>query len=140
MASGLSLGNEGPLVHIACSIGSIVAGRFAVFQDNQGNLPRYLLRLYYFTNASFSSHERDPVGSRGRRNISCFRRTVRRCFIQLVSTSSTLNKSKHIVNSAWVLREELSSFFPDTVLWQSFVCAIVAAVTLQYVDPYGTGR
>lgn len=40
----------------------------------------------------------------------------------------------------WIDREELSSFFPDTVLWQSFVCAIVAAVTLQYIDPYGTGR
>lgn len=38
VASGLSLGNEGPLVHIACSIGHIVASRFAVFRENEGQL------------------------------------------------------------------------------------------------------
>ena len=36
VASGLSLGNEGPLVHVACSIGSIIAARFPVFKRNEG--------------------------------------------------------------------------------------------------------
>lgn len=34
----------------------------------------------------------------------------------------------------------MSSFFAENVLWQSFVCAIVAAFVLSLVDPYGTGR
>lgn len=38
------------------------------------------------------------------------------------------------------LAEEISTFFPGSTLWQSFVCAVVAAITLQYVDPYNTGR
>jgi len=36
--------------------------------------------------------------------------------------------------------EEISTFFPGSTLWQSFVCAIVAAVTLQYIDPFNTGK
>lgn len=36
--------------------------------------------------------------------------------------------------------EEISTFFPGSTLWQSFVCAIVAAIVLQYIDPTGTGK
>lgn len=36
VASGLSLGKEGPLVHVACSIGSIISQFFGVFRDNEG--------------------------------------------------------------------------------------------------------
>lgn len=34
----------------------------------------------------------------------------------------------------------MSSYFPGYVLWRSFICAVVAAVTLQYIDPSGTGK
>ncbi|KDE05331.1 hypothetical protein MVLG_04247 [Microbotryum lychnidis-dioicae p1A1 Lamole] len=36
--------------------------------------------------------------------------------------------------------EEISTFFPGSTLWQSFVCAVVAAITLQYIDPFNTGK
>ena len=36
--------------------------------------------------------------------------------------------------------EQVSYFFPDKTMWQSFVCAMVAAVTLQALDPFRTGK
>lgn len=36
IASGLSVGKEGPSVHVACCIGSLVAGLFGKFQRSQG--------------------------------------------------------------------------------------------------------
>lgn len=36
--------------------------------------------------------------------------------------------------------EQLSYYFPDKTMWQSFVCATVAAVTLQLMNPFRTGK
>lgn len=36
VASGLSLGKEGPLVHVACCIGNLALQPFAVLRGNQG--------------------------------------------------------------------------------------------------------
>lgn len=36
--------------------------------------------------------------------------------------------------------EQLSYYFPDKTMWQSFVCAMVAAVTLQFMNPFRTGK
>jgi len=36
--------------------------------------------------------------------------------------------------------EQLSYYFPDKTMWQSFVCAMTAAVTLQTLDPFRTGK
>lgn len=36
--------------------------------------------------------------------------------------------------------EQLSYYFPDKTMWQSFVCAMVAAVTLQGFNPFRTGK
>jgi chloride channel 3/4/5 len=36
--------------------------------------------------------------------------------------------------------EQLSYYFPDKTMWSSFVCAMVAAVTLQAVNPFRTGK
>lgn len=36
--------------------------------------------------------------------------------------------------------EQLSYYFPDKTMWQSFVCAMVAAVTLHAVNPLRTGK
>ncbi|KAJ7212919.1 Cl-channel protein [Mycena pura] len=38
IASGLSVGKEGPSVHVACCIGSLVAGLFGKFQRSQGKM------------------------------------------------------------------------------------------------------
>ncbi|KAK2799168.1 hypothetical protein FQN50_008557 [Emmonsiellopsis sp. PD_5] len=36
--------------------------------------------------------------------------------------------------------EQLSYYFPDKTMWQSFVCAMVAAVTLHALNPFRTGK
>lgn len=36
--------------------------------------------------------------------------------------------------------EEVSYFFPPKVMWRSFWCAMIAAVTLRFLDPFGTGK
>ncbi|KAF4638045.1 hypothetical protein G7Y89_g23 [Cudoniella acicularis] len=36
--------------------------------------------------------------------------------------------------------EQLSYYFPDKTMWQSFVCAMTAAVTLQAFDPFRSGK
>ncbi|CAD0041706.1 unnamed protein product [Aureobasidium pullulans] len=36
--------------------------------------------------------------------------------------------------------ESLSYYFPDKTMWQSFVCAMIAAFTLKAVDPFRTGK
>jgi chloride channel 3/4/5 len=36
--------------------------------------------------------------------------------------------------------EQLSYYFPDKTMWQSFVCAMIAAFTLQALNPFHTGK
>ncbi|KAK3322488.1 chloride channel [Apodospora peruviana] len=36
--------------------------------------------------------------------------------------------------------EQLSYYFPDKTMWQSFVCAMTAAVMLQALDPFRSGK
>ena len=36
--------------------------------------------------------------------------------------------------------EQVSYYFPDKVMWHSFVCAMVAAVSLQFMNPFRTGK
>lgn len=41
----------------------------------------------------------------------------------------------------WLIsRQQISYYFPDKTMWQSFVCAMTAAVMLQAFDPYRTGQ
>lgn len=42
IASGLSVGKEGPSVHVACCIGSLVAGLFEKFRRSQSLFSRFL--------------------------------------------------------------------------------------------------
>jgi len=36
--------------------------------------------------------------------------------------------------------EEVSSYFPHKTMWRSFFCAVVAALMLQLIDPFHTGK
>ena len=35
---------------------------------------------------------------------------------------------------------QVSYYFPMKTLWRSFFCAMIAAFTLKYMNPFGTGR
>ncbi|GAA5868332.1 hypothetical protein JCM1840_005642 [Sporobolomyces johnsonii] len=101
VASGLSLGKEGPLVHVACCIGDLMLRPFTALREN-GARQREILSAAAAAGVSVAFGA--PTGG--------------------------------VLFSL----EEISTFFPGSTLWQSFVCAIVAAVTVQYVDPFNTGK
>ncbi|GAA5889468.1 hypothetical protein JCM6882_007039 [Rhodosporidiobolus microsporus] len=101
VASGLSLGKEGPLVHVACCIGDLV---LRPFESLRGNGARSREILSAAAAAGVSVAFGAPLGG--------------------------------VLFSL----EEIATFFPGSALWQSFVCAIVAAVTVQYIDPFNTGK
>ncbi|GAA5864849.1 hypothetical protein JCM8547_009250 [Rhodosporidiobolus lusitaniae] len=101
VASGLSLGKEGPLVHVACCIGDLVLRPFASLRDN-------------------GARSREVLSAAAAAGVS-------------VAFGAPLG-------GVLFSLEEISTFFPSTTLWQSFVCAIVAAVTVQYIDPFNSGK
>ncbi|BGP17587.1 chloride channel [Rhodosporidiobolus nylandii] len=101
VASGLSLGKEGPLVHVACCIGDLL---LRPFESLRGNGARHREILSAAAAAGVSVAFGAPLGG--------------------------------VLFSL----EEISTFFPGSTLWQSFICAVVAAVTLQYIDPFNTGK
>ncbi|KAG5352584.1 hypothetical protein C0989_001618 [Termitomyces sp. Mn162] len=82
IASGLSVGKEGPSVHVACCIGSLVAGLFKKFSRSQGVYP-------------------------------------------LTVMANT---------------KEMSHGFSIKTMWRSFLCALVATVTLSAMNPFRTGK
>ncbi|GAA5822428.1 hypothetical protein JCM3770_000267 [Rhodotorula araucariae] len=101
VASGLSLGKEGPLVHVACCICDLV---LRPFKSLRGNGARHREILSAAAAAGVSVAFGAPLGG--------------------------------VLFSL----EEISTFFPGSTMWQSFVCAVVAAITLQYIDPFHTGK
>ncbi|GAA5982488.1 hypothetical protein JCM11641_006131 [Rhodosporidiobolus odoratus] len=101
VASGLSLGKEGPLCHVACCIGDLLLRPFESLRSN-------------------GARQREILSAAAAAGVS-------------VAFGAPLG-------GVLFSLEEISTFFPGSTLWQSFVCAIVAAVTLQYIDPFNTGK
>ncbi|KAF8661351.1 hypothetical protein AX16_001446 [Volvariella volvacea WC 439] len=102
VASGLSLGKEGPLVHVACCMANILTRLFEQFKQNEAQKRRLLAAA---AAAGVSVAFGSPLGG--------------------------------------VLfgLEELDTFSNDTdVLWRGFVASAIAAVSLQWVNPFGTGK
>ncbi|KAJ5253684.1 hypothetical protein N7524_010864 [Penicillium chrysogenum] len=101
VASGLWLGKEGPLVHVACCCANIL---MKPFESLNGNEARKREVLSAAAAAGISVAFGAPIGG--------------------------------VLFSL----EQLSYYFPDKTMWQSFVCAMVAAVTLQALNPFRTGK
>ncbi|KAJ6108691.1 hypothetical protein N7523_010014 [Penicillium sp. IBT 18751x] len=101
VASGLWLGKEGPLVHVACCCANIM---MKPFDSLNGNEARKREVLSAAAAAGISVAFGAPIGG--------------------------------VLFSL----EQLSYYFPDKTMWQSFVCAMVAAVTLQALNPFRTGK
>ncbi|TRM60738.1 chloride channel [Schizophyllum amplum] len=102
VASGLVLGKEGPLVHVACCIASMLSRMFSQFKNNEAEKRKMLAAA---AAAGVSVAFGSPLGG--------------------------------------VLfgLEELDTFAKEfDVMWRGFVASAVAAVALQYVDPFGTSK
>ena len=101
IASGLVLGEQGPMVHVSCAIGNVVSRLFPKYHRNEGKR-REILSAACAAGVSVAFGA--PIGG--------------------------------VLFSL----EEVSYYFPLKTLWRSFYCALVAAVTLRLLDPFGTGR
>lgn len=101
VASGLWLGKEGPLVHVAVCCGSIVLKLFPTVSGNE-------------------ARKRDIYSAAAAAGMS-------------VSFGSP-------IGGVLFALEQISYYFPDRSMWQSFVCAMISSVSLQFIDPFRTGR
>ncbi|KAL1753840.1 chloride channel [Schizophyllum commune] len=102
VASGLVLGKEGPLVHVACCIATLLSRLFSQFKNNEAEKRKMLAAA---AAAGVSVAFGSPLGG--------------------------------------VLfgLEELDTFAKEfDVMWRGFVASAVAAVALQYIDPFGTSK
>ena len=101
VGSGLSLGKEGPYVHIATCIGNIACRLFYKYNHNDGKRREVL-------SASAASGVAVAFGAP--------------------------------IGGVLFSLEEVSYYFPPKTLFRTFFCSIVAALTLKFLDPYGTGK
>ncbi|KAI9852997.1 MAG: hypothetical protein M1838_002776 [Thelocarpon superellum] len=101
VASGLWLGKEGPLVHVACCCANL------------------LMKLF------------EPIGSNEAR---------KREVLSAAAAAGISVAFGSPIGGVLFSLEQLSYYFPDKTMWQSFVCAMVAAVTLQAFNPFRTGK
>ena len=101
VASGLWLGKEGPLVHVACCCANLFMKLAPSINENE-------------------ARKREVLSAAAASGIS-------------VAFGSP-------IGGVLFSLEQLSYYFPDKTMWQSFVCAMVAAVTLQAFNPFRTGK
>ena len=101
VASGLSLGKEGPYVHIATCVGNIACRLFSKYNHNDGKRREVL-------SASAASGVGVAFGAP--------------------------------IGGVLFSLEEVSYYFPPKTLFRTFFCCIVAALSLKFLNPYGTGK
>ncbi|KAK7472831.1 hypothetical protein VKT23_000938 [Stygiomarasmius scandens] len=101
VASGLSLGKEGPFVHIASCIGNIVSRVHSKYENNEAK---------------------------------------RREILSAACAAGVAVAFGAPIGGTLFSLEEVSYFFPPKVMWRSFFCAMIAAITLKMLDPFGTGK
>jgi chloride channel 3/4/5 len=101
VASGLSIGKEGPYVHIATCVGNIASRFFGKYKNNDGKRREVL-------SASAAAGVAVAFGAP--------------------------------IGGVLFSLEEVSYYFPPKTLFRTFFCCIVAALSLRFLDPYGTGK
>lgn len=101
VSSGLSLGKEGPFVHIASCIGNIVSRYHSKYENNEAK---------------------------------------RREILSAACAAGVAVAFGAPIGGTLFSLEEVSYFFPPKVMWRSFFCAMIAAVTLRFLNPFGTGK
>ncbi|KAK0127432.1 hypothetical protein ONS96_006972 [Cadophora gregata f. sp. sojae] len=101
VASGLSLGKEGPFVHIATCVGNIACRLFTKYDKNDGK---------------------------------------RREVLSAAAAAGVAVAFGAPIGGVLFCLEEVAYFFPAKTLFRTFFCCITAALTLKFLNPYGTNK
>lgn len=101
VASGLSLGKEGPFVHIAACVGNIACRIFSKYDHNDGK---------------------------------------RREILSAAAASGVAVAFGAPIGGVLFSLEEASYFFLAKTLFRTFFCCITAALSLKFLNPYGTNK
>ncbi|ORY69677.1 chloride channel [Pseudomassariella vexata] len=101
VASGLSLGKEGPFVHIATCIGNIACRLFTKYDRNDGK---------------------------------------RREVLSAAAAAGVVVAFGAPLGGFLFGLEEVAYFFPAKTLFRTFFCCIIAALSLKFLNPYGTHK
>jgi chloride channel 3/4/5 len=101
VASGLSLGKEGPYVHIATCVGNIGCRLFSKYDRNDAK---------------------------------------RREVLSAAAAAGVAVAFGAPLGGVLFSLEEVSYFFPAKTLFRTFFCCIVAALSLKFLNPYGTHK
>lgn len=101
VASGLSLGKEGPYVHIATCVGNIACRLFTKYDRNDGK---------------------------------------RREVLSAAAAAGVAVAFGAPLGGVLFGLEEVAYFFPAKTLFRTFFCCIIAALTLKFLNPYGTHK
>ncbi|KAJ2021883.1 glycerol ethanol, ferric requiring protein [Coemansia sp. S610] len=101
VGSGLSVGKEGPAVHMGCCVGNVVARNFSKYRRS-------------------AARQREVISAAAAAGVAvAFGAPIGGVLFSL---------------------EDLSSRFPRKTLWRSFLCALIATVSLQAMNPFRTGK
>lgn len=101
VASGLSLGKEGPYVHVAACVGNIACRMFSKYRQNDGK---------------------------------------RREVLSAAAAAGVAVAFGAPIGGVLFSLEEVSYYFPPKTLFRTFFCCIAAALSLRFLDPYGTSK
>ncbi|KAI9357247.1 chloride channel [Zopfochytrium polystomum] len=101
VASGLCIGQQGPLVHIACCVGNVSSRLFEKYATNEAK---------------------------------------RREMLSAASAAGVSVAFGAPIGGVLFSLEEVSYYFPSKTMWRSFLCALLAAVTLKLINPFGAGK
>lgn len=101
VASGLSIGKEGPFVHIATCVGNIACRLFHKYDHNDGK---------------------------------------RREVLSAAAAAGVAVAFGAPIGGVLFCLEEVAYFFPAKTLFRTFFCCITAALTLKFLNPYGTNK
>ncbi|ORE01231.1 hypothetical protein BCV72DRAFT_81745 [Rhizopus microsporus var. microsporus] len=100
-SAGLTVGKEGPFVHLACSAGNIACRLFPKFNKNESK---------------------------------------RREILSAAAASGVAVAFGAPIGGVLFSLEEVSYYFPMKTMIRSYCCAMVAAIVLKIMDPFGTGK
>ena len=101
VSSGLSLGKEGPYVHMATCVGNIACRLFSKYDRNDAK---------------------------------------RREVLSAAAAAGVAVAFGAPLGGVLFGLEEVSYFFPAKTLFRTFFCCIVAALSLKFLNPYGTHK